>query len=160
MKLSRLSVSMILASLAILPASFASEDFLVLLQGESANSALALHSAMQGPEVEASGTIKTLLLDPESGMRLSCDSALRECSITNSGFIPSTPADYDLLLALTGPAASKLFDSIGANGRAPYWIYHELGTSGKYGRDVIDCKRTGSATECRLYRTYCYYPGC
>jgi|GEM_PF-5071299 len=150
----------LLASLTLTSPAFASEDLLILLNGESANSALALHHAMTGPEVETLGSIKTLLLDSERGTRLSCDSEVRECVLGNSAFTQTTIDDYELLMQLKGTSAVKLFDSISAEGKSSTRIFLDLGTSGKYGSDILDCKKSAVSAECQLIRTYCYHPGC
>jgi hypothetical protein len=146
--------------MALVPQAFGSGDFLILLQGESGKSANEFHAILNGPNVETFGTLKLLNLDPESGMQLSCDSTLSECSLTNSGFIQTESYDFDQLMVIRGAPAKKLFDAISSPEKTANRAFLHLGHSGRYGTDVLDCKIGQDGDECQLIRTYCYYPGC
>jgi hypothetical protein len=156
----RQTLCLIFLCLSFLPNASGSEDFLVLLRGESANSAYQLNQILSGPGVETSGTIKTLLLDADRGMLLSCDTSIFECSLTNSGFVQSESYDMDQLMLIQGSAARKLFNAISSKEKTPNRIFIQLGNSGRYGSDILDCKTGQDGDECQLIRTYCYYPGC
>ncbi len=156
----RHTLSLICLMVALLPSAFGSRDFLILLEGESAKSADQFHAILNGPHVETSGTIKTLVLDSESGMQLSCDSGISECSLSNSGFVQTGSYDFDQLMVIRGMAARKLFDAIYSPEKTANGAFLHLGHSGRYGTDVLDCKIGQGGDECQLIRTYCYYPGC
>jgi hypothetical protein len=156
----RQTLSLIFLCLSFLPNAVGSEDFQVLLQGESANSANQLHSILSGPGVESFGNIKTLLLDADRGMLLSCDIGISECSLTNTGFVQTESYDMDLLMLIRGSAARTLFNAISSKEKTQNRIFLHLGYSGRYGTDVLDCRTGQDGDECQLIRTYCYYPGC
>jgi hypothetical protein len=156
----RQALSLIFLCLSFLPNAFGSEDFLVLLRGESANSAYQLHQILSGPGVETSGTIKTILLDADRGMFLSCDTGIYECSLTNSGFVQSESYGLDQLMLIQGSAARTLFNAISSKEKTKNRIFLYLGNSGHYGTDILDCTIGQDGDECQLIRTYCYYPGC
>ena len=160
MRIPGLIAGLIAFGLTLNSTGFASDDALVLLNGESSNSAFALHGLLSGAEVETHGSLKSITLDSQKGMNLSCDSERGECTLSHSGFIQTQSYDLDQLMIITGSAATKLFDAISDPTKSATRLNVTLGTSGRYGTDILDCKKEKTTAECQLFRSYCYYPGC
>ena len=69
----RLTLSLIFLCLSFLPNAVGSEDFLVLLRGESVNSAYQLHQILSGPGVETSGFVQSESYDMDQLMLIRTD---------------------------------------------------------------------------------------
>ena len=136
-------------------------DRLTFLSGESSASARALFSLLQGAGVQHDGNLKTITLDEKKMIILTCDQNHGECSVINSGFVPTKGADgSSILLKLNGVAATGLFDHILTPVNPEGLKTIELGNSGQFGTDWLTCRKTDKESDCEVATSYCDTPGC